>query len=129
HRVRPNSDEVGNAQQDRRRAGAPRAGQLRQLLRVRRGDRGEAAAGASLRGSLQGVRGGSGECRAASAPAGGEARHLVPVPRNVRPGDPNEGLRRWRSPTPSPPAKFPPKYRNTRIHPWATKTSNLKKWW
>ena len=44
---------------------AARAGHLRQLLRVRRGDRRKAASGAAVRGPLQGLRGGQGGRRAA----------------------------------------------------------------
>ena len=46
-------------------------GDLRQLLRVRRGNRREAAAGAAVRGPLQGLRGSAGNGRAARAPDGG----------------------------------------------------------
>ena len=59
HRVRAHPDEVGDAQQDQRRARPARAGRLRQLLRVRRGDRREAAARAAVRGPLQGLRRGA----------------------------------------------------------------------
>ena len=77
---------------------APRAGRLRQLLRVRRGNRREAAARAAVRGPLQGLRGGPRDRRAARASAGRPARVLVALPRHVRSGVPRSGLRRWRSP-------------------------------
>ena len=67
---------------------AARAGRLRQLLRVRRGNRREAPAGAALRGPLQGLRGGPRGGRAARASDGRPPRHLVAVPRHVRPGVP-----------------------------------------
>ena len=70
-------DEVGDAQQDQRRAGAARAGRLRQLLRVRRGDRREASARAALRRPLQGLRRGARDRRAARASARGAARHVA----------------------------------------------------
>ena len=76
-------------------------GDLRQLLRVRRGNRGEASAGAALRRPLQGLRRGARERRAAGASAPGAARHQLAVPRHVtvrRPKQISRGLRRWRSP-------------------------------
>ena len=48
---------------------APRARQLRQLLRLRRGNRRKASSRAALRGPLQGLRGGAGSRRAAAASA------------------------------------------------------------
>ena len=82
--------------------GAARAGQLRQLLRVRRGNRREAAARAAVRGPLQGLRGGARDRRAARASAGAAARRVVAVPATCklvrRPADCR--LRRWRSPLP-----------------------------
>jgi RNA polymerase-binding transcription factor DksA len=56
--------------------GASRAGRLRQLLRLRRRDCGEASAGAAVRGSLQGLRRGQGERGAARAASRCAARHL-----------------------------------------------------
>ena len=64
---------------------AARAGRLRQLLRVRRGNRRKAAARAALRGPLQGLRGGPGDRRAARASAR-PPRRLVAVPRHVTSG-------------------------------------------
>ncbi len=69
---------------------AARAGRLRQLLRLRRGNRREAAAGAALRGPLQGLRGSARGSRAARAAAGRPARHVVAVPRHVTAGVPNQ---------------------------------------
>ena len=86
--------------------GAPRAGRLRQLLRVRRGNRREAPARAAVRGPLQGLRRGPRSRRAARASDGQPPRLLVALLRHVRSGVPESGLRRWRSPRHSPPA-FP----------------------
>ena len=66
-----------------RRARTARAGRLRQLLRMRRGDRREAAAGPALRGPLQGLRRGPRGCGEARAPDRQPSRRFVAVLRHV----------------------------------------------
>ena len=58
-------------------------GNLRQLLRVRRGNRRGAAPGAAVRGPLQGLRRGAGNGRAARASDGAEARVVHALLRHV----------------------------------------------
>src|SRR5262249_8365069 len=89
-----------------RRSRAARTGGLRQLLRLWRGNRREAAACAPVRGPVQGLRGGPRERRAARAAARRPSRHGVPVPRHVRSGVPFGGSARGVART-SPPAVPP----------------------
>ena len=92
----------------------PRAGRLRQLLRMRRRDRRKAVARAALRGTLQGLRRGARSRRKARAANGQPSRRFVAVLRHVRIRRP-VGLRRWRSPRTSPPAVPSDNYRNSGI--------------
>ena len=115
HRVRAHPDEVRDAEQDQRRADAARAGQLRQLLRLRRGNRREAAARAAVRGPLQGLRGGPGESPSSASVSWrrGAARRRSSSTCNSPASC--SGLRRWRSPLPSSTGDLPTQHRRPAV--------------
>ena len=86
---------------------APRARELRILLRLRRGNRAKAPSCATLRRPLQGLRGSARSLRAAAAAADRPARCQLAVPRHVRFRRPefSRGSAGGGA-SPSPPARF-----------------------